>query len=87
MELADLAARALASAAVLPRALVLVGGDTAYACLRRLGIRRLVLCGEAEPYVPWGCVPGGPWDRLVVVTKAGGFGNRHTLRRICAQPR
>ena len=87
VELADLAARALASAAVLPRALVLVGGDTAYACLRRLGIRRLVLCGEAEPYVPWGCVPGGPWDRLVVVTKAGGFGNRHTLRRICAQPR
>lgn len=84
--LADLAARALASAAVRPRALLLVGGDTAYACLRRLDIRRLVLCGEAEPYVPWGRVRGGPWGGLVVVTKAGGFGDRLTLRRICGAP-
>ena len=84
--LADLAARALASAAVRPRALLLVGGDTAYACLRRLDIRRLVPCGEAEPYVPWGRVPGGPWAGLVVVTKAGGFGDRHTLRRLCGRP-
>ena len=84
--LADLAARALASAAVRPRALLLVGGDTAYACLRRLHIGRLVLHGEAEPYVPWGRVLGGPWAGLVVVTKAGGFGDRHTLRRICGTP-
>ena len=83
--LADLAARALTSAAVRPRALLLVGGDTAYACLRRLDIRRLVPCGEAEPYVPWGRVLGGPRAGLVVVTKAGGFGDRHTLRRICRQ--
>ena len=82
-DLADLAARALASATVLPRALLLVGGDTAYACLRRLDIRRLVLCGEAEPYVPWGRVLGGSWGGLVLVTKAGGFGDRHTLRRVC----
>lgn len=85
-DLADLAACALASAAVRPRALLLVGGDTAYACLRRLHIRRLVLCGEAEPCVPWGRVLGGPWGGLVVVTKAGGFGDRHTLRRICGMP-
>ena len=83
-ELADLAARALASAAVLPRALLLVGGDTAYACLRRLDIRRLVLRGEAEPCVPWGRVLGGSWSGLVLITKAGGFGDRHTLRRMCA---
>ena len=85
-DLADLAARALAAAAVRPRALLLVGGDTAYACLRRLHIRRLVLCGEAEPYVPWGRVLGGPWGGLLVVTKAGGFGDRHTLHRICGTP-
>ena len=85
-DLADLAARALAAAAVRPRALLLVGGDTAYACLRRLHIRRLLLCGEAEPYVPWGRVLGGPWSGLLVVTKAGGFGDRHTLRRICGTP-
>ena len=82
-DLADLAARALASAAVLPRALLLVGGDTAHACLRRLHIRRLALGGEAESCVPWGRVRGGPWGGLVVVTKAGGFGTPHTLRRIC----
>ena len=86
MDLADLAARALAAAAVRPRALLLVGGDTAYACLRRLHIRRLVLRGEAEPCVPWGRVPGGPWGGLAVVTKAGGFGDRHTLRRVCGMP-
>ncbi len=86
MELADLAARALAAAAVRPRALLLVGGDTAYACLRRLHIRRLALRGEAEPCVPWGRVLGGPWGGLVVVTKAGGFGDRHTLRRMCGMP-
>ena len=85
-DLADLAARALASAAVRPRALLLVGGDTAYACLRRLDIRRLVLRGEAEPYVPWGRALGGSWGGLVVVTKAGGFGDRDTLRRICGKP-
>ena len=82
-DLADLAARALASAGVLPRALLLVGGDTAYACLRRLAIHRLELCGEVEPYVPWGRVLGGPWDGMVLVTKAGGFGDPHTLRRVC----
>ena len=82
-DLADLAARALASAGVLPRALLLVGGDTAYACLRRLAIHRLELCGEVEPYVPWGRVLGGSWDGMVLVTKAGGFGDPHTLRRVC----
>ena len=82
-DLADLAARALASAGVLPRALLLVGGDTAYACLRRLAIRRLELCGEVEPYVPWGRVLGGSWDGMVLVTKAGGFGDPDTLRRVC----
>ncbi len=82
-DLADLAARALASAGMLPRALLLVGGDTAYACLRRLAIHRLELCGEVEPYVPWGRVLGGAWDGMVLVTKAGGFGDPHTLRRVC----
>ena len=85
--LANLAASVLTAAAVRPRALLLVGGDTAYACLRRLAIARLVLRGEAEPYVPWARVRGGPWAGLMLVTKAGGFGDLHTLRRIYAQLR
>lgn len=68
-----------------PRALLLVGGDTAYACMRRLGIGAVALAGEAEPYVPWGRVADGPWAGTVVVTKAGGFGDPRTLRRICAR--
>lgn len=83
--LAGLAGDAAEASAARPRALLLVGGDTAYACLRRLGIGAVALAGEAEPYVPWGRVAGGPWAGTVVVTKAGGFGDRHTLRRICAR--
>lgn len=83
--LAGLAGDALQASAARPRALLLVGGDTAYACLRRLGVGAVALAGEAEPYVPWGRVAGGPWAGTVVVTKAGGFGDPHTLRRICAR--
>ena len=81
--LADLAGDALEATAARPRTLLLVGGDTAYACLRRLGIRGVALGGEVEPYVPWGRVIEGPWAGTVVITKAGGFGDPHTLRRIC----
>ena len=83
--LAGLAGDALQASAARPRALLLVGGDTACACLRRLGIGAVALAGEAEPYVPWGRVAGGPWAGTVVVTKAGGFGDSGTLRRICAR--
>lgn len=83
--LAEFAGDLLRAGARRPRALVLVGGDTAYACLRRFGIGAVALAGEAAPYVPWGRVAGGPWAGTVVVTKAGGFGDRDTLRRICGR--
>lgn len=83
--LAELAGDVLRAGATRPRALVLVGGDTAYACLRRLGISAVALAGEAAPYVPWGRAEGGPWAGAVVVTKAGGFGDADTLRRICGR--
>ena len=85
--LAGVAASALEAAAERPLALLLVGGDTAYACLQRLAIDRLTLAGEAEPYVPWARVRGGPWHGMAVITKAGGFGDPLTLNRICAQLR
>ena len=83
--LADLAGDVLAASAVQPRSLMLVGGDTAYACLRRLGIGAVALAGEAEPYVPWGRVVAGPWEGTAVISKAGGFGDRATLERIHAR--
>jgi uncharacterized protein YgbK (DUF1537 family) len=85
--LSALFASALEAAAERPAALLLVGGDTAYACLQRLAIARLTLAGEAEPYVPRARVSGGPWQGMTVITKAGGFGDPHTLSRICARLR
>lgn len=80
--LSSFAADALEGASVLPRALLLVGGDTAYTCLCRLGIKSIALGGEIEPYVPWGTVNCGAWSDTIIVTKAGGFGDAHTLSRV-----
>ncbi len=59
--------------------LVLTGGDAAMAVGRALGATALRLRGEVERGVPWGYLVGGEWEGLPVVTKAGGFGNEHTL--------
>jgi len=82
LALADLAGDILAVSAGRPRSLLLVGGDTAYACLHRLGIGAVALTGEVEPYVPWGRAVAGPWAGTAVVSKAGGFGDAGTLQRI-----
>jgi len=59
--------------------LVLTGGDAAIAVGRALGAKALGLRGEVERGVPWGYLVGGGWEGMPVVTKAGGFGNEHTL--------
>lgn len=61
-------------------ALFLTGGATARAVLDTMKIRSLRLIGELEPGVPISIAPGG----LVIVTKAGGFGDAGTLER-CRQ--
>ena len=58
-----------------PGALLLTGGETAIAVLRALGASGLRLAGEIEPGVALGTLVGGPFDGLVLVTKAGGFGD------------
>ena len=82
LALAEFTREVLARSTGRPRSLLLVGGDTAYACLRRLGIGAVALAGEAEPYVPWGRVVAGPWAGTAVISKAGGFGDPGTLQRI-----
>ena len=62
-------------------ALVLTGGETAFAVLRKLG-QGLVLHRELSPGIVLCTVAGDFWDGLVVVTKAGGFGVPKTLREI-----
>jgi uncharacterized protein YgbK (DUF1537 family) len=58
--------------------LVLTGGETARAVLSRLGIRALRVVGEVETGVPILIAEG---SGLLVVTKAGDFGDKRTLLR------
>jgi uncharacterized protein YgbK (DUF1537 family) len=61
------------------KALVLTGGDTAISVARALGATGIRLSGEIEPGVPVGRLVGSrPYP---VITKAGSFGGRDTLRK------
>lgn len=62
--------------------LVLFGGDTAYAVIKRLGAKGIEIVGQIEPYIPYGKLIGGEFSGLPVVTKAGGFGNENSLVNI-----
>ena len=59
--------------------LIATGGDTVYALLSKLGVHSIRLHDEVEPGVPLGITVGAV--RLPLVTKAGAFGDAHTLRR------
>jgi uncharacterized protein YgbK (DUF1537 family) len=60
-------------------ALVLLGGDGVDAALASLGVKNLrVICNVVEG-VPVSETLGNPGRKLVVVTKAGGFGDENTL--------
>lgn len=65
-----------------PAALILTGGDTARAVCASLGIHALEIIREAAPGVPICRLQGGPWDGLIVATKAGGFGDVATLATV-----
>ena len=58
--------------------LVVTGGFTARRLLDRLGITALRVGGEVEAGIPWSTTLDGS---RVLVTKAGGFGDRGTLGR------
>ena len=64
-----------------PATLVLTGGDTAIAVLRRLGCGSLEVPGEFEPGVPvsGATLTDGP---VRIVTKAGGFGDADLFVRL-----
>ncbi|MBY0336473.1 MAG: four-carbon acid sugar kinase family protein [Acetobacteraceae bacterium] len=81
----DSAALAVSLAAALAPALepmgslFATGGDTARALLDQLGARSLRLVEEVEPGVPLALAEGA--RRVLVVTKAGAFGDAGTIRR------
>jgi len=59
--------------------LIATGGDTVYALLSKLGVHSIRLLDEVEPGVPLGITVGAV--SIPVVTKAGAFGDAHSLRR------
>lgn len=65
-------------------ALLLTGGDTAEAVVRALGARAVLLHAQIMTGLARGCLVGGPYDGLPVVTKAGAFGNPTTLLELTA---
>ena len=62
-------------------ALVMTGGETAFAVLQKI-CSGLALSREVSPGVALATVVGGPCDGFQVVTKAGGFGDDGTLADI-----
>jgi uncharacterized protein YgbK (DUF1537 family) len=58
------------------RGLILTGGDTSKTICCRLGGIGIELLEEVEPGIPLGRLLG---TRLLVITKAGGFGTPHSL--------
>jgi D-threonate/D-erythronate kinase len=64
-----------------PGAILLTGGETAIAVLRALDAGGVRLAGQLEPGLALGTLAGGPFDGLVVMTKAGGFGDVDALVR------
>ena len=64
-----------------PDGLYLSGGDVAIAVARALGAKGFQIRGRAAGCVPWGYFSGCEWQRPVM-TKAGGFGDETTLRKV-----
>jgi uncharacterized protein YgbK (DUF1537 family) len=61
------------------RGLIVSGGDTALAVFKHLGISRVRLVDEVLPGIPYGQVMGGEFAGLIIVTKAGAFGDESAL--------
>jgi uncharacterized protein YgbK (DUF1537 family) len=79
-ELAEAARREVERAT--PGTLLLTGGETAYSVGRVLAADGVALDGEVEPGLAIGRLLGGPFAGLLVITKAGGFGDPETLVRV-----
>ncbi len=64
------------------KGIVLTGGDTAYKAVKCLDISGFVLHDEIEHGIPYGYFTEEKFRDLILVSKAGGFGNEDTIFRI-----
>ncbi|QTL99794.1 hypothetical protein GM661_18450 [Iocasia frigidifontis] len=81
--LAELTANILAEAEI--RDLFVTGGDTAIGICNKLGIKSLLIREEILPGIPLSSPENSKYQRLRLVTKAGGFGGEETLYKIVSK--
>jgi len=62
--------------------LLLTGGDLAMGVCARLAATALRIDGEVVPGIPCSSLADGPFARLPLVTKAGGFGEKDAMVRM-----
>ncbi|NKN38243.1 four-carbon acid sugar kinase family protein [Agrobacterium sp. a22-2] len=65
-----------------PDMLMMGGGDTAHAILRRLGVQLLEPKGEIEAGIPWFEVRCANGRQIRCAVKSGGFGNAQSLIKV-----
>jgi uncharacterized protein YgbK (DUF1537 family) len=65
-----------------PACVFIAGGETANALCDLLAVESVSLAGEALPGIPYGRLEGGPADGVILITKAGGFGQADCMERI-----
>ena len=58
---------------------MIIGGDTALGCCKRIKAQGIEILSELEPYVPIGKVVGGKYKGLPIITKAGGLGEKDAV--------
>ncbi len=73
-------------AVTLPRTLVLIGGETSYAVVRRLAATAVDVHGRFVPLVAVGRIRSGVAAGVTLVTKGGSGGDREALVRLLAAP-
>jgi uncharacterized protein YgbK (DUF1537 family) len=78
VELSELTGKIIASTQI--GALVLCGGETAQSVLSRLEVKAIDIQGEIKAGFPCGILIGGIGNGLPILSKAGGFGDRETLK-------
>jgi uncharacterized protein YgbK (DUF1537 family) len=75
---AEIGCKLLASAGSVT-GLLTSGGDITLALYEKLAVEAILLEREVAPLAAGGCLQGGPFDGLKVVTKGGMVGNRDAL--------
>lgn len=66
----------------LPSLVIVVGGETAAALMRQMGVRHLDVVGTALPGIPVSHAALADGRRFTLATKSGGFGDHETLARL-----